>query len=240
LLDWVLSLLLQLGGGVDVPHSTSIGITNGNTTTALISYRAILSILPNSFDWKKNTIAIVGATGSVGGGITQLIIQRHPQKLLLIGRTPKNLAKLQKSIQKEKNLNDIIKTTTNISSIKEADIVLVATNAPSAILTEKHFKDGALIYDLTQPPNVDPTLLTKKSAVTLISGGLISAPHFKTTVNFHLPPRTIFACLAETILLAAEKRYDRFFTGPIEKKHIEQMKPLIEKYRIQPYIKYLT
>ena len=147
-----------------------------------------------------------------------------------------NLINLQKNIREQKNFDDIIKITTDISHVREADIVIVATNAPSAILTEKHFKKGAVICDLTEPKNVDPTLLAKKNVVTLINGGLVFAPYVRTNVNFHLPKQAMFACLAETFLLAAEKRHDRFFTGPVEKKHIEQIKPLIEKYHIRPYM----
>ena len=75
---------------------------------------------------------------------------------------------------------------------------------------------------MARPRNVSREVASKRKDVLVIEGGVIKVPG---NVDFHFdfgfPPQTSFACMAETMILALEKRYENFTLG--RKLTIEQI-----------------
>lgn len=92
------------------------------------------------------------------------------------------------------------------SGIKDADVVLVATNSDQALIYARQLKDGAIVCDVARPSNVDPALPSERPDVFFFEGGLVELPEpieFGSDLRI-LPPGIALGCLAETALLAIE------------------------------------
>ena len=99
-------------------------------------------------------------------------------------------------------------------SLQEADIVITVTSALDFLIEPGDLKPGAVVCDVARPRNVSRDVSLKRNDVLVIEGGVINVPgdvdfHF----NFGFPPHTSYACMAETMILALDGRYENFSLG---------------------------
>lgn len=95
-------------------------------------------------------------------------------------------------------------TTDLDGALATADIVLVATNADSALVDAKELRPGTIVCDVARPQNVAEADLTG-TGVLVFDGGLVQPPfpvHLGPFQN--LPENLCWGCLGETMLLALE------------------------------------
>ncbi len=197
-----------------------IQVTNGGAYTAGTVKAAIPQILERFEREGKPlsdvTAAVVGANGVVAFGIARQIAPLVG-RLVLIGRNAERLEKSAESLRKmvaRKGANTEIVTSTDVSDIREADLVFTATSDPGAVIFPEFVKPGAWIYDEGVPPDVDPRV-RELPGVRVIPGGVVRLPG-EAKVNLDLRfggPDLVPACLAETMILAAEEAWDRKSLG---------------------------
>lgn len=90
-----------------------------------------------------------------------------------------------------------------------ADLILSATSSPFTLITPEILKTGAIICDISRPGNVDPRVQHERPDVLVIDGGIIEIPGRPNLGwDFGLNTGLAYSCMAETILLALEKRYE--------------------------------
>ena len=190
-------------GGVDLVDTCGINLTNGNNLTACVSFEHVKNIIGKNPHIKN--IAVVGATGSVGQTTLLLLTGKFPEmKYLLFARTEENLKILVDRAKKEISSLDIESYLNDLGNLKDADLVIVVTSASSAIIKDVDLRHGAIVYDVTQPPNVDKKILKKRPDLKIYDGGWVYIDELKKKLPFGLPPKIVFACFAETVLLAAD------------------------------------
>jgi predicted amino acid dehydrogenase len=95
----------------------------------------------------KLTINLIGATGIIGDALSRALIPLAG-KLILTGRRKNKLSKY-------KNIPNVV-ISDDISDAISADIVVTATSWPDALIKPEHLKKGAIVYEVSQPRNVDP------------------------------------------------------------------------------------
>jgi fatty aldehyde-generating acyl-ACP reductase len=209
-------------GGKTVAGNPYASITNGNAYTAVITYQKMAKLIN-----KNMTVAIVGASGSVGTLVCNLLAKNNCQaNYTLIAR---NQRRLTATAAEMKILNsDIqVQTSTKIADCKNADIVLLLTSAGDCLLKSEHLKQHAIVLDDTQPRNTSPDLLIQRPDITIIDGGLVSVPELKFLQRgICLPKGISFACLAETMLLAQAGYTENFSVG---NPTLEQAEYILEK-----------
>jgi len=235
-----------VGGGVDVAGRYGVRITNGNALTAYMTMGGIKESADKlGINLSESTVAVVGATGSIGQAVSKLLVRDYEvAELVVIGRTPENVDALRAEIKKiNPNANIVARTDMNI--VSTADVVVVATSASGAIMGSEHLKKDALVYDITQPQNVPESIREERPDVVVVDGAIVQLPEgvsFK--FNLGIPPQTTFACMAETIILAAENlNYDS--VGKVTIDQVENIssspqtcgtypiKPIGVRYRLQ-------
>jgi predicted amino acid dehydrogenase len=64
----------------------------------------------------------------------------------------------------------------------------------------------------------------------IIDGGIVSTPGIDYHFDLGLPPETTFACVAETLILAAEGKYDSCLVGKVQLEKVKEMIKLAKKY----------
>ncbi|MCX6736127.1 MAG: polysaccharide biosynthesis protein [Candidatus Parcubacteria bacterium] len=227
-------------GGKDVIGKTKISVTSGNTLTATIAVGDIETYLAKAGSAIK-TIAVIGATGSIGSAIAKEIAtntKHSVNRLILMSRTLANIETLEKEIEAlpEKIKMEIIGTN-DITKVWEADMVVVTTSAEGAVMKSEFLKEGVVIYDLTQPKNTPKELLEKRKDIIFMDGGLISAPQITYKFNIGLPEGALFSCLTETMILAGERTKNGGFVGKVDYKNIPKMSELAQSYGFHSHAK---
>jgi fatty aldehyde-generating acyl-ACP reductase len=75
-------------------------------------------------------------------------------------------------------------------------------------------KPGAVVCDVARPRDVSRRVAEQRDDVLVIEGGMVEVPG---NVDFHFdfgfPPGKSYACMAETMVLALEGRYEDYTIG---------------------------
>lgn len=204
-------------------------ITNGNSLTAAMTAQGVQEAATLK-EWNLNNgsaqIALLGAAGSVGTGVSHLLVEDLTSpNILLVGRSLRKIESLERELT-AKNPNAKIETSAYAPHVKKADLVVVLTSGPDVILQDKDLKYGAVVYDITQPSNISHKILKKRHDLLVIDGALVATPGLHWGFDLRLPEETSFACLAETIFLA-ENGDDGYksedFTGPVKVETAKKM-----------------
>ena len=212
-----------VSGGVDMVGKYKTKITNGNALTVFMAFEGIRTICQKKdIDMSKAKFAIIGATGSIGSGISKLLIRDGGvQNAILIGRTPEHLQKAKAEfIRLNPNLS--IEVSDNLTQVADVDVVVVATSAEGTILTSEKLKKNAIIYDVTQPQNVSKSISLERPDVVVVDGAISKLPEgVGYTTKMGLSKGEAFSCMAETMILAKEKYKDDFSVGHVSLENVD-------------------
>lgn len=201
--------------GVLVSKALNMPVTTGSSYTAAVTIEAIIEAAKKmNISLPKAKIAVIGATGGIGKVCSQ-ILANYVQDITLIARNQERLNSLAKSIY-EANNSIVVETSANISekTISDYDMIVTVTNDPTLLIDVKTLKTGAIVCDVSQPPNISRKDKEFRKDILFIDGGIVK-PHGNANFNFYfgLPPGLAYACMAETMLLALEEKYESYSIG---------------------------
>ena len=219
---------VTLGGKLLTGHQ-DVSITNGNAFTAVITARKVAQLVRDS-SIPCPVVAIVGATGSVGHLVSQLLATYQPDAdYRLIARNERRLKALASEMT---GIDPFVRPTisTEMDSVRQADIVVLLTSSSEALLHSRHLKRGAIVLDDTIPRNTNPLLSKQRPDLTIIDGGLVSMPYMQISRDIGLPDQTSYACLAETMLLSLAGHQGHFSIGNPTLAQAEYINNLAKKF----------
>jgi predicted amino acid dehydrogenase len=210
-----LTASLTDGGRYIVSQGVSCKVTTGHSltvATVIATARKAAQIRKISFE--QSTIAVVGACGSIGSACSRWLAQETVGRLILYDVNKKTLEVVIQDLLRQPRNN--VEAGTNLGSISEADIVIVATNNPSLIIRPCHLKPGCVVIDDAQPANVSPSVLRSMN-IFLAWGGLVEIPGLDAHFDFGLMgPHTAFSCLGEALILSAYGIKEDYTLGPVD------------------------
>jgi predicted amino acid dehydrogenase len=218
-------------GGQKLLHRTDLGITNGNAFTAAMTFSAIERLLPLC-QGHEPEITVVGASGSVGSCVVSLLARhRTAARLTLVARDLPRLRRVADLVGRI--APDIrVRATNDLSTLRDADLVVLLTSSADAVLRSEHLKPGAIVLDDTQPRNTDPALLKERPDVRIVDGGVVEASGVRLMGgDIGLPRGHLYACLTETILLALDGHNGHYSIGAPTLEQADHMLHLAHKYR---------
>jgi predicted amino acid dehydrogenase len=105
---------------------------------------------------------------------------------------------------------DLISTSLDIgASLPEADITVCCTSSADRLFSYDALKTSAVVCDISRPPNVGDDIRWARPDVLALEGGVVRLPG-ATRLSFgcSLPPGRVYACMAETMMLAMEQRWE--------------------------------
>jgi fatty aldehyde-generating acyl-ACP reductase len=199
-------------GGVTVAQHLSIPVTTGRSLTVAAAVGGLEEAARcHGIQPESATLAVVGATGSIGLACAKLLAPSVAE-LILVGRQESRLATVDSRVREVGARR--VRTSTHLDAIREADMVLSATNATQPIVLPEHLKHGAVVCDVALPPDVSPRVARERPDVLSFDGGVMDVPgevdfHF----DFGLAPGKAYACMAETMVLALEERHESYSLG---------------------------
>ncbi len=206
--------------GVTVAKEAVIPVTTGNSYSASGALWAAADAVRRMGLIKiekgkkiKGKTMVFGATGAIGSVCCRLLAKAF-EEVFMVGRNTAKLLALKKSIQKETPDVNIHITTRSDKYLSDMDVIVTATSgAGKTILDITKVKPGCVITDVARPLDLSPADIAKRPDVLVIESGEIQLPGNPEMKNIGLPPKVAYACLAETIVLALEGRFEPFTVG---------------------------
>jgi predicted amino acid dehydrogenase len=156
---------------------------------------------------------VVGATGAIGSVCARLMAKAAEEVYLVSPETAKLLA-LKESILRETPDARLFLAARADKDIAAMDMIVTATSgAGKKVLDIMQVKPGCVITDVARPLDLPAQEVAKRPDVLVIESGEIQLPGDVHMKNIGLPKGVAYACLAETIVLALEGRFENFTVG---------------------------
>ena len=208
--------------GVTVARRARIPVTTGNSYSAsgalwaaADAMRRMKLIQPSPAGQRlKAKTMVVGATGSIGSVSARLLAMAFDE-VVLAGRNLDKLEELKASILQDTPDAKVVCSNDYDALLGDMDMIVTSTSgAGKKILDITKVKPGCVITDVARPLDLPPEEVAKRPDVLVIESGEIELPtKVKGLKSIGLPPNVIYACLAETIVLALEGRFEVFTVG---------------------------
>ncbi len=216
--------------GLTVARHLGIPVTTGNSYTAATAVEgALLAARRMALDPADATVAVVGATGSIGTACSHLLA-REAGRLLLVARTREALEALADRLRGGRAQVEV--GTDVRQAVRAADVVLAVSSATDVLIEPEDLRPGAVVCDVARPRNVSRLVYERRDDVLVIDGGVIQVPgDVDFGFDFGFPPKMCEACMAETILLALERRYEPFTLGrEVDLARVEEIAALARRH----------
>lgn len=220
--------------GVTVAQQAEIAITSGNSLTVAATLetakQAVRSL--GAQDLTQGKAMVVGATGSIGSVCSRLLAQALGEVTLVAPR-PERLIALKRQIEAETPGAQVTIATSPDEHIGEMELIITTTSAfDQRVIDITQCKPGAVICDVARPPDIQAWEAALRPDVLVIESGEIllpGEPDFGFDIG--LPPKTAYACLAETALLAMEGRFEDYSIGrELELDKVKEIYRLFRKH----------
>jgi len=208
-------------GGVTINERSPIPVTTGNSLTIAAGVRSLFRGADEmGVDPRRATVAVVGATGSIGGACVELIAP-HVEHVVLVARNETRLRKFHETVRER--LPCASSFTTDIAqAVRSADLVLTATSSTQDVIEPEDLRPGAVVCELSLPHDVSRRVAVERPDVLVLEGGNMRVPgdmrwmrvrEAGEPFDMGLPRGTALACMSETMVLALEDRCEPFTLG---------------------------
>lgn len=216
--------------GITVAKALDIPVTTGDSYTVALAIESIKKAADiMGFPTKSATAAVVGATGAIGKVCAELLADEVGE-LYLIGRRMDALEALRERWQP--NVKAKLHVSTSISALRRAQLILTVTSAIHDIIHPEDLMPGAVVCDVARPRDVSAMVAAARNDILVIDGGMVDVPgpvdfHF----NFGFPPGKAYACMAETMALALEGRFEDYTLGKeISRARVQEISQIAAKH----------
>ncbi len=218
--------------GVTVARNLNIPVTTGNSftiATAMEGTEKAARLM--GVDLKEAECAVIGATGSIGNVCARLMSQKGVRYLTLIARDKSKLERTADNIYRDTGTS--VKVTSDIrKALPRADIIIAVSGSEDALVEPRDLKPGAVVCDVARPRDVSVSVAQERDDVLVLEGGVVEVPgDVNFNFNFGFPPGTAYACMAETMILALEGKWESYTLGrDIKIDKVEKITSLAEKH----------
>lgn len=200
-------------GGRDVAEKVPLKLTSGHAFTAFNITNYYHQIKSDLNEGDK-PIAIVGAAGSIGTSCAQVLCHDGIDNLYLIDLERKRdeletlKLRLEEINKRGEYIIELVEGSLDYTSINKCHWIIAATNAPAALIKNKHLKSGAIIIDDAQPSDIHPEVLNNPDVIA-VEAGAVHTPGIETGFDFGLiNPDDSYSCMAEVLIRVAFQEYD--------------------------------
>jgi len=216
--------------GITIAKGLDVPVTTGDSYTVAVAVDAIREAA-NVMDipLQTATAAVVGATGAIGRVCAEMLAD-DVERLYLIGRRQDALEELRDRLQVHARAELVVSTTMDVLS--EAQLILTVTSAIHDVIRPEHLQPGSVVCDVARPRDVSAMVAAARDDILVIDGGMVDVPgpvdfHF----NFGFPAGKAYACMAETIALALEGRFEDYTLGKhLTRQRVEEIDGMAKRH----------
>ena len=199
-------------GGITIAKNLNIPVTTGNSYTIAQAVESVqeAAVLLNQ-PLANSTVAIVGASGTIGS-ICAHLLAPDCGNMLLIGRRTENLEEVATAVR-QKGCPSVT-VTADMNALINAHFIVTVTSAVEAIIEPNHLRQGAVVCDVSRPRDISARVAKQRPDILVIEGGAVEVPgSVNFNFDFGLPSNLAYACMAETMALALDGNYVSFTLG---------------------------
>jgi predicted amino acid dehydrogenase len=216
--------------GITIAKSLDVPVTTGDSYTVTMAVDAIREAAwVMDIPLRSASAAVVGATGTIGQVCADMLAD-DVERLYLIGRRQDALEELRDRLKVHARAEIVISTSMDVLS--EAQLILTVTNAVHDVIRPEDLQPGSVVCDVARPRDVSAMVAAARDDILVIDGGMVDVPgsvdfHF----NFGFPAGKAYACMAETIALALEGRFEDYTLGKhITRKRVDEIGSIATKH----------
>lgn len=206
--------------GVTVAKQATLPVTTGNSYSASGALWAArdavrrLGIAEVGDDGSiHGKTMVVGASGAIGSACARLLALASDELWLVSPETAK-LLQLKQDIENDHPRAEVHVATDPAGALPDMDMIVTATSAAGQkVLDIMSVKPGCVITDVARPLDLSAEDVAKRPDVLVIESGEVELPGAVRMKDIGLPDGVVYACLAETIVLALAGRYENFTVG---------------------------
>ncbi len=216
--------------GVSIADRLTVPVTTGDSYTVAMAVEALKHAAElMDIPLQNATAAVVGATGAIGQVCAELLAD-DVARLVLIGRRADPLEELCDRLKVRARAEILV--STDMSLLAESQLILTVTSAVHAVIQPEHLRPGSVVCDVARPRDVSAMVAAARDDIFVIDGGMVDVPgpvdfHF----NFGFPPGKAYACMAETMALALEGRFEDYTLGKhITRARVDEISAIAKKH----------
>jgi predicted amino acid dehydrogenase len=217
--------------GVTVANALDIPVTSGDAYTIAAAVQALFQAGEMvSIPTPQAAGAVVGASGAIGRVCAALLGQRVSD-LYLVGRRPEALEPLCDWLRAQ-GCTARLHIASSLEALRQAHLVITVTSALHAVIQPENLLPGSVVCDVARPRDVSASAALARQDVLVIDGGMVETPgpgdfHF----DFGYPPGAAYACMAETMALTLEGRFEDYTLGrEISLQRVQEISAIAEKH----------
>jgi predicted amino acid dehydrogenase len=216
--------------GITIAKALDVPVTTGDSYTVIVavdSIREAARIM--NIPLQKSSAAVVGATGTIGQVCADFLAD-DVERLFLIGRRQDKLEELRDRLKVHARAELVVGTSMDV--LADAQLILTVTSAVHDVIRPEYLSPGSVVCDVARPRDVSAMVAASRDDILVIDGGMVDVPgpvdfHF----NFGFPPGKVYACMAETIALALEGRFEDYTVGKhITRERVEEIGVIAKKH----------
>lgn len=216
--------------GVTIANALDIPVTTGDSYTVAIAVQAIRDAAKlMDINMADATVAVVGATGAIGRVCAELMAG-EAARTWLIARDEKKLEALRDRL--EARARSELCVSTKMDVLKEAQLILTVTSSIHDVIQPEHLLPGSVVCDVARPRDVSAMVAAVRDDILVIDGGMVDVPGpVNFNFDFGFPEGKAYACMAETIALALEGRFEDYTVGrDITLERVREVTAIAERH----------
>jgi predicted amino acid dehydrogenase len=173
--------------GVTIANAIDVPVTTGDSYTVPIAVDALREAARvMDIPFESATVAVVGATGTIGQVCAELLAE-SVGCLLLIGRREEKLLALRDRLRGKAGAE--LTVSTRLDNLRDAQLILTVTSAIDDVIRPEFLQPGSVVCDVARPRDVSAMVARSRDDILVIDGGMVDVPgsvdfHF----NFGFPP----------------------------------------------------
>ncbi|MDH5505773.1 MAG: polysaccharide biosynthesis protein [Anaerolineae bacterium] len=217
--------------GKTIANSLDIPVTTGDAYTVAVAVRAIERAAEEmGIVIETAAAAVVGATGSIGRVCAELLADKVAE-LILIGKREAALDQICQDLQ-ARGATAQLHTATGMQALKDCQLILTVTSATHEVIHPEDLQPGCVVCDVARPRDVAARVAAVRDDVLVIDGGMVEVPGpVDFNFDFGLPQGQAYACMAETMALALEGRFEDYTIGKkITREQVEEIDTIAARH----------
>ncbi len=216
--------------GVTIARSLEVPVTTGDSYTISVAVQSIReAAIQMDIPLREATAAVVGASGTIGRVCAELLSE-DVGRLYLVGRKEEALIELREQLSGQGRGELLVSTKMDV--LAESQLILTVTSAVHDVIHPEHLLPGSVVCDVARPRDVSAMVAAARDDILVIDGGMVDVPgpvdfHF----NFGFPSGKSYACMAETIALTLEGRFEDYTLGKhITRERVDEITAIANKH----------
>ncbi len=216
--------------GITIARELDVPVTTGDSYTVFLAVEALLKAANiMGIPLESASAAVVGATGAIGKICAELLSEVVGE-LYLIGRRSDALDALREQLHSTARAK--LHTSTKMDVLRNAQLILTVTSAIQDVFQPEYLQTGAVVCDVARPRDVSAMVAAARDDILVIDGGMVDVPgSVNFNFNFGFPQGKSYACMAETMALALEGRWEDYSLGKdLTRTRVEEIAKIAGKH----------